>query len=40
MDGTNITTSLAAKGSEFNFTTSVAEIPPKGFEGKNSAEWL
>jgi hypothetical protein len=40
VDGTNITRSLAAKGREFHFPIDVAETPPKGFEGTNTAEWL
>lgn len=40
VDGRFLTTSLAAKGREFDFTIGMAETPPKGFEGTNSAEWL
>jgi hypothetical protein len=41
VDGTNITSSLATKGRKFHFPIlNVAEPPPKGFEGTNSAKWL
>ena len=40
VDGTNITRSVAAKGREFNFPIDLAETPPEGFQGTNSAEWL